>query len=523
MRRWVVAGALTGTLLLSLVTWDRYSGAPTTARECTAETRTIAFDATHGLRPTDHAPPEAPGFLTQVGGVVNDASCLNEVAVHGVAGPRSEADVVTALAYARERELVVSPSGTRHAMGGQASFPGGLVLDMRRLDHVHLDTAAGTVRVGAGATWRSVLEALHPHGRAVAAMPSIDILSVGGTVSANAHGVDFRRGSLAGTVRSLRLVTADGQVRAIDRESDPELFGAVIGGYGLLGVITEIELETVPNTVYRLDQRVVPAADLADIYSAEIVPDDSVRMMYAHLSTAPSSYLGEAILYTYTEHGEWAEPIPPLVEVQDSRPGRFVLNLARHGGPLQEVRWKVQKDVLPRHRPCATSRNEALREAEACFVPRTQAMYNDLGILRHKLSRTDILQEYFLPGERLEEFLAAVAPVLREHDAELLSASVRAVHDDDTLLRYAPDDRLAVVLYLSQQVSDEANADMADLTEQLVQLALDHAGTFYLPYQQHYTRAQVAQAYPMLDEFFSVKRRHDPAGMFRNAFSERFA
>ena len=55
-----------------------------------------------------------------------------------------------------------------------------------------------------------VLETLHPQGLSVAAMPGIDILSVGGTVSVNAHGADFRTGSLAPSIRSLLLVTADG-------------------------------------------------------------------------------------------------------------------------------------------------------------------------------------------------------------------------------------------------------------------------------------------------------------------------
>ncbi len=162
----------------------------------------------------------------------------------------------------------MSASGTRHAMGGEASFLGGLVLDMRAIDHVRLDAHTGTVRVGAGATWRSVLKTLHEHDRAVASMPSIDVLSVGGTVSVNAHGVDFRRGS------------------------------------------------------------------------DEIVPDPQARMMYAHLSTAPSSYLEEAILYTYSEPepGERGEqPIPALEDARHSRPGRFALNSLLRGTHAQAM------------------------------------------------------------------------------------------------------------------------------------------------------------------------------------------
>jgi FAD/FMN-containing dehydrogenase len=134
-----------------------------------------------------------------------------------------------------------------------------------------------------------------------------------------------------------------------------------------------------------------------------------------------------------------------------------------------------------------------------------------------------VLQEYFLPPEELASFLGAARTSLRNHDAQLLNASVRVVHRNDVLLDYARGDRLSVVLYLSQNVSADGKADMAALTRELLGAALQHGGTFYLPYQQHYTREQVAQAYPMLQEFFALKERYDPRRRFRNSFYDRYA
>jgi FAD/FMN-containing dehydrogenase len=64
---------------------------------------------------------------------------------------------------------------------------------------------------------------------------------------------------------------------------------------------------------------------------------------------------------------------------------------------------------------------------------------------------------------------------------------------------------------------------MAHLTRTLVGTALDHDGTFYLPYQQHYTRAELQRAYPMVNDFFALKARHDPDLLFRNSFYSRYA
>ncbi|MGH3370753.1 MAG: FAD-binding oxidoreductase, partial [Nocardioidaceae bacterium] len=464
-----------------------------------------------------------PAWTVQEGGSVNDASCLSRTQVYGVVRPRDEQGVRDALRFARAEGLAVAVGGTRHSMGGQASYPNGLVLDMTGMHRVRVDAGTRTVRVEGGATWSRVLEAVHEEGLSVSSMPSIDVLSVGGTLSVNAHGLDFRVGSLAPSVRSLRLMLADGTVHRVDRTHEPELFHAAIGGYGLFGVILEAELDLVDSEMYQLDQQVVATEDFPARF-AELEAEERYRMMYAHLSTSPRGFMEEAILYTYARTGTAGESVPPLREQADSAGARFVLNLARTGPVGERLKWGAQKHLLPRVRSCSQSRNEALREAEACLVGRNQAMYNSLGLLGNRLDDyTDILHEYFLPRDRLVPFIEDAREVIAEHEAVLLNASIRSVHEGDTALRYAKGDRFSLVLYLSQEVDVAGNADMADLTRTLVALALQHGGTFYLPYQQHYTRAEVVRAYPEIDDFFALKRRYDPDALFRNSLWARYA
>ena len=68
------------------------------------------------------------------------------------------------------------------------------------------------------------------------------------------------------------------------------------------------------------------------------------------------------------------------------------------------------------------------------------------------------------------------------------------------MLDYAQGERFSVVLYLSQQGSAAGNEDMATLTRALVSPRWSYGLSFYLPYQQHYTREQVAQAYQPVDQ-----------------------
>ncbi len=523
VRRVIVAAVLLTVLIVGGQKFVLWSGAPAGAKDCIVHMVPAPVSVAPSRTPAATVAAPYPGKLEQRGGTVNDVSCLNRTQVYGVVRPGGIADVREALAFARERDLVVSIAGTRHAMGGQASYPGALVLDMRGFDAVTVNESLRTATVQAGATWHKVLETVHPVGLSVSTMPGIDVLSVGGTVSVNAHGLDFRAGSVSSTIRSMRVMLADGTVHRISREQKPELFRSVIGGYGLFGVVLDVELDLVDSEMYRLRSRVIDYRDFPEVFASDVAADDSVRLTYTHLSTSPDNLLEEAIVYTY-QRVEDPEPIPALKERDSDRFGRLVLNLARTGGLGQRLKWTAQRDLLPHVRDCTPARNEALREAEACMIARNQVMFESLDLLQNRLTQyTDVLHEYFLPHDQLVPFIDELRAQLGTHDAQLLNASIRSVHREDIALDYAQGDRFSLVLYLSQEVSDAGNADMADLTRNLIAASLDGGGTFYLPYQQHYTREQVALAYPDLDNFFAIKRRYDPTLRFQNSFFARYA
>jgi FAD/FMN-containing dehydrogenase len=139
--------------------------------------------------------------------------------------------------------------GGRYSMGGQVAIRDGLHLDMRGMDRMlFLDTTTPCVRVQAGMRWRRLQAYLDPHELSVKTMQSYANFTVGGAVSVNAHGRYVGNGPVGNSVRALQLVLADGSVVEASRTENPELFSAAIGGYGAVGVITEVEL-TLRSTV----------------------------------------------------------------------------------------------------------------------------------------------------------------------------------------------------------------------------------------------------------------------------------
>jgi FAD/FMN-containing dehydrogenase len=458
----------------------------------------------------------------QRGGTVNDASCLSRTSVAGVVAVGSEADVAQALAYARANGLTVSAAGVKHSMGGQAFRQGGLVLDMRRYNAIRLDRAAGTVRVGAGASWHDIQTAIHPRF-AVKAMQSTDIFSVGGSISVNAHGMDHRAGALMDSIRLLRMMLADGRIVTASRTENPDLFRHAVGGYGLFGVILEAELDVVPNDIYASEREIISYRGFPEKF-ARIAADPDIALMYAHLSTAPGSLLDETIVYTYRRTADQEAERPPLGEVSNTKLRRLTVNLSKRGSVFQSLRWWAEKRLEPRFESCTVQRSQAMGDGEACLVSRNDPMHDSVAYLRNNLPKeTDILHEYFVPRDRLVPFIDGLRGLVRARDATLVNASIRAVSAEDNALSYAPREAFSVVLYLNQSTDAEGNAGMAALTSDLIELTLRNGGRFFLPYQLHYTPRQLERSYPEIRAFFAEKQRWDPEGRFSNTWHARYA
>lgn len=506
-----LALAAGGTLYLAPL-----AGNPTGPKDCASVLPPLAPE-----RPRAAAVPE-PSWA-QRGGHVNDASCLSRTPVAGVVRVRNEADVATALRYAQAHGLTVSAAGVKHSMGGQAFRAGGVVLDMRGFDTITLDAAARTVTVGAGATWHAIQLAVHPRF-AVKAMQSTDIFSVGGSISVNAHGMDHQAGAVMNSLRSLRVMLADGRVVTASRAENPELFRHVVGGYGLFGVILSATLDLVPNDIYRsgrevIDYRAFPAT------FARIAADPKVGLSYVHLSTSPGSLLKEALVYTYSRHDEdQALPRADLSEVAATRMRRLTVNLAKKNDAFKRLKWWSEKHLEHRFETCTVTRAQAQGSGEACLVARNDPMHDSVAYLFNDLpGETDILHEYFVPRAAIVPFIDGMRAIFARDRANLVNASIRAVGREDNALSYAPAPAFSVVLYLNQPTTTAGNAAMRKLTGDLIDLTAAHGGRFFLPYQLHYSPEQLARSYPEIGAFFAAKRAWDPAGLFSNTWYARYA
>jgi hypothetical protein len=158
----------------------------------------------------------------------------------------SAAEVVTSLGVARAAGLRVTVRGGGHGTSGAALGDGSLVIDLSRMRGVTVDPMARTAHVGGGALLADLDAATAAHGLAVPT-GAVSHTGLGGIALGGGMGWLSRLyGLTVDNLRSAEVVTADGLVRRIGPDSDPDLFWAIRGGGAGFGVVTGFELALHP-------------------------------------------------------------------------------------------------------------------------------------------------------------------------------------------------------------------------------------------------------------------------------------
>ena len=171
---------------------------------------------------------------------------------------RSAADVAAALRFARKHRVRLVVRGGAHSYMGNSNAPDSLMVWTKAMDAVEMHegfvphgSPPGTVpvpavSVGAGATWGRVYDAVTTRGGRYVQGGGCMTVGVAGLVQGGGFGSFSKRyGTAAGSLIEAEVVTADGEIRVVNRYSDPELFWALKGGGGgTFGIVTRLTLLT---------------------------------------------------------------------------------------------------------------------------------------------------------------------------------------------------------------------------------------------------------------------------------------
>ena len=381
--------------------------------------------------------------------IVNDVTQLNPIPVWAIATPTTIPEVQDAI---RRTTGPISIGGGHFSMGGQTASPGSLHLDMRKLNQIiTFSPVLKTIRVQAGVRWCDIQRFVDPHGLAVKIMQSYANFTVGGSLSVNVHGRYVGDGPLILSVRSLAVVLLSGELVATSPTVNTELFFGVVGGYGGLGVIVEAELDLADNTRVERTGIKLATSTYAEHFR-RTVRDSADAVFHNGDLYAPH--------YTTARSVTWVKTTKPVTV-----PHRLMPRQKSY--PLQKYfTWAVSET------PFGKWRREFIIDPLLYLGKKVHWRNYEAGYDVAELEppsrkhRTYVLQEYFVPVERFDEFVPKMAEIFQRHRANVLNVSIRhALPDPGSLMAWAHGETFAFVVYYKQRTRLNAKERVAVWTQ----------------------------------------------------------
>ncbi|WP_203182091.1 FAD-binding oxidoreductase [Streptomyces pratensis] len=425
--------------------------------------------------------------------------------------PRTYEDAAAAVRGRGPRGVVARGLGRAH--GDAAQNAGGSVIDMTALDRIRaFDARAGTVVCDAGVSLHRLMETLLPLGWFVPVTPATRHVTVGGAIGSDVHGRNHRTaGSFTRHVRSLELLTADGEVRTVPPGTD--LFAATAGGMGLTGVVLSATLGLRPVTSALMSVDTARAADLDEALARLTACGDRTPYAAAWIDLlARGRATGRAVV-TRGEHAPLdALPARARRTALAFRPGRLpTVSALIPGGLAGPVQAAVLNEI--RYRSAPVSRTGELQRVSTFFHPLDAApRWSRLP------GRGGSVHYQFTVGHGHEGTLHRIVRQLTVRRCPAVHAVLKRFGEGGPgwLSFPAPGWTLSFVL-------PAGLPGLARLLDRLDEEVAAAGGRVCLAKDARLRPGLLAAMYPRLPEFRALREELDPAGAFRSDLSRRLA
>ena len=436
-----------------------------------------------------------------------------EPTVADVAAPWSADEAGELVKGAAEAGVIARGLGRSYNNAAQNS--GGLVISTSGMrDVLSFDPASGVVCCEAGVSLEQLMTDLLPAGWFVPVSPGTRQVTAGGAIAADVHGKNHHvAGSFARHVLSFDLLTADGAVRTVTPESDPDLFWGTAGGMGLTGVILRATIQMKKVETSRLIVDTVRTANI----------DDTM----AHLSATDRDY-------DYTV--AWTDCLATRGSL-----GRSVITSGDFA-TSSELRYR------DRGKPLAFSPS-ALVGAPPVFPSglinaRTVALLNEAWFRkapRLRTGETQTIGKFFHPLDGITNWNRLYGPAgFRQYQyvvpfeasevvvrsLERISA-LRAPSFVTVLKRFGEGDPGMLSFPMpgwTLALDFPARTPwLSQLCAELDEMVLEAGGRLYLAKDSRIPPGLMPGMYPRLDDFRRLRAAVDPAGVFSSDLSRRLA
>jgi len=434
-----------------------------------------------------------------------------------------------ALDYCRQRGMTICARGAGRGYGDLALNDGQALLDMSSMNRIlDFDEENAQITVEAGTRLVDIFQAVHHRLLTLPGSPTESHSSVAGAISANVNGKDgWRHGNFSHQVVSFDLLLANGETITVDRSH--ELFNAVVGGIGLLGIVVKVtlQLKPIPSTFVEIDR--IPAADvdalLDTMAKVEKSHDAAVVWVDAYASGRRS---GRSVIHA----ARWLERDDTEAQRREYLKAGFE-RLDRHrrfGLALHEKFGPVLSLMLHAQRPLVYSFNR-LYYAMGRLLYRMGRSSNDELFLRFNFEASFTVPPAHLvcgprgytvqlnfPRSSAREAIVELLGICQTSPSPPVTTIMRSHKPDSGLLSFS-EDGFSLNFEFHPKKRHEAASRAA--VDRLIEATVKRGGKIHLAKDQVLRPEQFHRVYPRYADLLEIKKKLDPEGLFISDLARR--
>jgi FAD/FMN-containing dehydrogenase len=446
---------------------------------------------------------------------VNDIhSGLNRTTVSSIATPTTNEAVAQLVSDATQNNKAVSVSGYRHAMGGQQFLSSAQLIDLRQMNSlISLNPEKSIATFQAGANWKDVLHSLHEQlsqkGEGLTfrqKQTGADNLSLGGAVAVNAHGRGLNLQAFVSEVESLTFVDSQGTIMKCSRTERPEHFSAIVGGYGLCGVVTEVELRLYPRHKVRRIVEVIEVENLIEKVELRKAAGFEYGDFQFRIDSHGPRFLQQGVFSCY-------EPVPLSTPISLSQ------------AELSPEDWYRLLSLAHFNKEKAFElyAGHYLKTNDQIYWSDDHQMSTYLDGYhvrldsenRHAVAGSEMITELYVPRKSIAQFLGAAAQELRKLQANVIYGTVRFIEaDNEALLTWARDHWACTIFNLHVDHTPDGVQLARTQFLALIDIARSLGGSYFLTYHRWASKQQIVDCHPRIYEFLQRKKTLDPQDRF---------
>lgn len=487
----------------------------------------IARSADWGSRPTESTEARQPLPFMQWEDLHSLVGSIRTRSL--VARPTTVEQCRQTLAYCRREGMTVCARGAGRGYGDLALNDGQALIDMSRMNRIiEFDADKSQIRVEAGVRLIDIYKEVHHRLLTLAASPTESHSSVAGAMCANVNGKDaWRHGSFSRQVVSLTFMLASGETLTIDRSH--ELFNAVIGGIGMLGIIIDATLQLIPIKSPFVEINRIPATNvdalLETMASVEKSHDAAVVWVDAY---ARGKNIGRSVIHA----AKWIEHDDTEAEREEYLAAGFE-RLDRHrrfGYALHNTFSPLISLMLQAQRLMMVSFNR-LYYAMGQLLWRLGRSSNTELFLRFSFEASFTVPPAHLvcgphgytvqltfPRSSAREAIVELLGICQSSPCPPITSILRAHKRDDCLLSFSEDGYSLNFEFHPKKRHEAASRAAVD---RLIEATARRGGKIHLAKDQVLTPEQFHAVYPRYRELLEIKRRVDPEGLFTSDLARR--